>query len=155
MLGDDGIVGVEDVGLGEQVIGLVILAKAAGLGRRLHKLSDAVFADVCQGEDVVAVGGIELYGAGEAALGGRQVSVLDVFCAFKVGIIGLPGLLFRDFGIRIGRGDAGRERNGAGGGVLSLQGRGEGQKGPQRRGKKVANADKMTAEMAEARHDEV
>jgi hypothetical protein len=36
VLGDDGIVGVEEAGLGEEVVGLVVLAEGAGLGGGLR-----------------------------------------------------------------------------------------------------------------------
>ena len=85
-----------------------------------------MLANVSQGKKIVAVGGVELGGVGKAALGGRQVAVLDVLCALEIGVVGLASLLCRDFGIGIGRRDAGREGGRGCGGVLGVGGGGEG-----------------------------
>ncbi len=133
VLGDDVVVGIEGTGLGEELVGAGVIAHEAGLGGLLYELGEVMLAGDGEGESVLLLVGVELHGAGEAALGGDDVVVFELACALEVSIVGIAGLAGGDggrFGLGVGDG-AGLERaggnaDGGGGVILRLGGGWEG-----------------------------
>jgi hypothetical protein len=83
VLGDDAVVGVEGAGLFEQGVGTCGVAEQTGFFGVLDELGNAVFAGDEQGESVVAIAGVEGYGALEVLLGGEEVLAMDLFGAVE------------------------------------------------------------------------
>jgi hypothetical protein len=96
VLGYDAVVGVEGAGLLEQGVGACGVAEETGLLGVLNELGDAVLAGDEQGEGVVAIAGVEGYGALEVLLGGEEVLAMNFFRAVEISVVGFAGLFGGD-----------------------------------------------------------
>ena len=96
MLDDDGVLGIEGAGLGEQGVGNGGLTQETGFAGLLDQLGDAMLPGDDKGEAVVGVAGVELLGLGELSLGGGEIVAVEEAGAFEVGVVGLLKLAFAE-----------------------------------------------------------
>ena len=140
VLADDGVLRVEEAGLGEEGLGLVVLAEEAGFAGLLHQFGDVVLVGEGEGPGVVAVGGVELDRFVELGLGAGEVVVVEQAGAGEVGVFGGLGLVFA------GCAEVASAASLLAGAVCGARGLGR----AQRRGRRVASATAHVA-IAEAR----
>ncbi len=98
MLEDDWVCGVEYAGLGEEGVGLGVVAEHALAAGLLDELGDAVLAGEGKGEGIVVVVGVELDGSGKVGGCVGGVVAVELVGSGEVCVFGLALLAGGDGG---------------------------------------------------------